>query len=584
MRVFKGYFLTLLFIGFLFLGFILLTVGAIIYFLISFAAEALKGFMEGVAAFKEQPIEIFALSMVSLYLASKIIGEEREKTVKALIFALILTVFTVHNPVLAVLLVLPILILEEERVKRGFMQLIETLKGHVKIKSLTELTGLRKQEEKKPTHPVEKIIETGGRDKNYVLGVYYSGLKFKVPLEELKRNMLVAGSTGTGKTNLMMKIVKETCKDIGYWVFDQKNEYRKLLEFINSVRVYSIGGNLKINLLENPLNVEDETWIPALAECFCHAYNLKEPSRNILQRAIQRVKANRIKPKLVDLIEEVKLFRVRSEGERGSWRSTLSRLELLTFGNMGKTFNTTNGLKIDEIIEGVTVFNLSTVGSIEDRKFIVEILVNALYEYLRRNKAEKHLKVIVEESHNYLPEERPPEKRGVYSRAETVFAELREFNSSMVAIDQQPSMLSSFVLANTPTKFFFRLERENDVELACSFLGLNKEQTSWKIRNLKTGEAYVKLTGKPLYPAQVKIKPITLKEKGEKLHIEDCLAELIHLKIEKKALTLENISKALGKERKETLTLLREMEGKGLGKILKAGKNKYFFKLKEEFK
>ncbi len=73
------------------------------------------------------------------------------------------------------------------------------------------------------------------------------------------------------------------------------------------VNVFVAGDGLRINFLENPAHVNDDLWIPALAEAFCHAYNLRESSRNILQKAVKFVKS--------DLIDEVKRFRARSEGE-----------------------------------------------------------------------------------------------------------------------------------------------------------------------------------------------------------------------------------------------------------------------------
>ncbi len=98
-------------------------------------------------------------------------------------------------------------------------------------------------------------------------------------------------------------------------------------------------------------------------------------------------------------------------------------------------------------------------------KFLLTPYLNFKKEQLKRNRLKKHSKIIPEEAHNYLPEERPPERRKIYSRTKTVFAELREYNASFIAVDQQPSILSNFVLANTPAKVFFRLERDEDVEM-----------------------------------------------------------------------------------------------------------------------
>ncbi len=58
----------------------------------------------------------------------------------------------------------------------------------------------------------------GGR----VLDSYSLGLDFSFSTNDLKLNMLVAGSTGTGKTNLVMRLIRETSGEVNYWVFDQK--------------------------------------------------------------------------------------------------------------------------------------------------------------------------------------------------------------------------------------------------------------------------------------------------------------------------------------------------------------------------
>jgi hypothetical protein len=126
--------------------------------------------------------------------------------------------------------------------------------------------------------------------------------------------------------------------------------------------------------------------------------------------------------------------------------------------------------------------------------------VSALWEFRRANpNARQRLHLLfLEEAHRFVPEARTPWERGTRTLLEQCFAEARSYGFGLVAVDQQPSLLSRYVLANTGTKFAGRLSSEEDVQLMIDALLLHEViGPELLLRKLLPGQMY----GQLLYAA-----------------------------------------------------------------------------------
>jgi hypothetical protein len=106
--------------------------------------------------------------------------------------------------------------------------------------------------------------------------------------------------------------------------------------------------------------------------------------------------------------------------------------------------------------------------------------------------------VFLEEAHRFVPEARTPWERGTRTLLEQCFAEARSYGFGLVAVDQQPSLLSRYVLANTGSKFAGRLSSEEDIQLMIDALLLHEILgPEALLRKLLPGQMY----GQLLYAA-----------------------------------------------------------------------------------
>lgn len=338
--------------------------------------------------------------------------------------------------------------------------------------------------------------------------------------ESLTSHVFVTGSTGSGKSNTVYKMLEEI--DTNFLVIEPaKGEYR--YAFGNDVNKfgtnYMMGDILKINPFVFPSKIHVYEHVDRLLEVFnvCWPMYAAMPAvlKNAILRAYEKTGWNlrtskndkgKLYPTFQDVcdeIDEVIQSSDYSDENKGNYRGSLkTRLESLTNGINGLIFcegNIDDSILFDE----KTIVDLSRVGSAENKSLIMGILVIKLQEYRMCNRdtnADESLKhiTVIEEAHNLLrvasSSSSPELGGGIASKSVEMIAnsiaEMRTYGEGFIIVDQAPGLLDASVIRNTNTKIIMRLPDQSDRELVGRAANLNEDQIA-ELSKLQRGVAAV---------------------------------------------------------------------------------------------
>ena len=381
----------------------------------------------------------------------------------------------------------------------------------------------------------------------YPLGrVRYCGRdlgEFGLRENEWIQHMAILGRSGGGKTNLGFQILSELKrKGKPFLVFDWKRNYRDLLvlpEF-QDVEVYTIGRNiapLTFNPLIPPAGTDPKSWLKKLNEVIAHAYCLGNGVLFLLQQAVDGVyKEAGVYDNTVQQFPTFKdvLLKARSMDTRGreaGWlSSTLRALSSLCFGGMGDLLNSSSNQSIDHILDGNVILELDGLSQ-ADKTFFVQACLLYLHHKKMAENVREHFDrcVVIEEAHHILSGQRTS-LTGAESVMDTTYREIREFGVSLVLLDQMPSKLSGFALANSYTTICMSMSNRADINAMTQTLLLDSGKDV--LGTLEVGEAVVKLQGRIARPFQIsipefKIQKGRLTDSDIRTHMEQLVPEII---------------------------------------------------------
>jgi hypothetical protein len=342
--------------------------------------------------------------------------------------------------------------------------------------------------------PVGRVL-AGGRD---------TGVDYCVSTRALTRHVLVAGVTGSGKTNTVMSLL--TAADeagVPFLVIEPaKAEYRALIGHPSlgaRVRVLTAGEAGVSPLLLNPFEVPAGTTVAEhldlVRAAFTVAFGMWSPLPQILERCLHEIYADRgwdlrtndnvrlgpgddpadAYPTLADLVAKaVEIIPTLGYEERvaGDMRAALvTRLESLRGGGKGAMLDVTRSMPDAELFGRPTVVELEAIGDDGDKAFVAGLLLIRLAEY-RRTQGQQgdlvHL-LVVEEAHRLLSETATPSSDEVANpRGQAVetfsnlLSEVRAYGQGVVIADQVPVRLAPGVVKNTDLKIVHRLVAADD--------------------------------------------------------------------------------------------------------------------------
>lgn len=347
--------------------------------------------------------------------------------------------------------------------------------------------------------------------------------------EELTKHTFITGSTGSGKSNTVYRMLERISEDeVKFLVVEPaKGEYKDVIGKRPGVVTYGTNPNMKnMNMLKiNPFRFPEHMHIlehlDRLVEIFNVCWPMYAAMPAILKDSVERAyvrsgwdlekSVNRydknLFPTFSDVVRQIKEVLEESdysEDNKGDYTGSLvTRLKSLTNGINGLIF-TTDDISDDDLFDRNVIVDLSRVGSSETKSLIMGLMILKLQEYRMEqrylgknaNDSLKHITVL-EEAHNLLKRtstEQTSEEANLIGKSVEMLAnsiaEMRTYGEGFVIVDQSPGLLDMSVIRNTNTKIILRLPDFSDRELVGKAAGLTDNQII-EIAKLEKGVAAV---------------------------------------------------------------------------------------------
>jgi DNA helicase HerA-like ATPase len=343
-------------------------------------------------------------------------------------------------------------------------------------------------------------------------------------LNSLSSHTFITGSTGSGKSNTVFKILdKLSEKETKYLVIEPaKGEYKMVFGGRNDVRVY--GTNLKFSelLKINPFKFSKDIHVlehlDRLIEIFNATWPMYAAMPALLKEAMERVYIERgwdleesvclaktdQYPSISDLVNVIPTI-IKNSGysaEVGSnyYGALVSRLKSLSNGLYRQILNE-NEINNDYLFNENCIIDLSRIGSMETKSLIMGIIFMRMYEYrisqaVKQNVDLKHVTVI-EEAHHLMRKTsitQNDEYSNIQGKAVEMItnsiAEMRTYGEGFILVDQSPTLLDLTAIRNTNTKIILRLPYQGDKEVVGLSTNLGDAQIK-ELSRLETGEAVI---------------------------------------------------------------------------------------------
>ena len=343
---------------------------------------------------------------------------------------------------------------------------------------------------------------------------------FRLESGRLKEHLLVAGRSGSGKTNLTFVLMRGMMNcGIKVLALDWKRGYRDLLKLHPDLRVYTIGRNvspIRFNPLIPPPGCEPQVWIKLIVDVIASAYLGGEGVISLLVAGLDHLfnkagvfdKTQTHWPTIHDLL--VWLRSVKLKGRAAMWQASAERILLaMTYGEFEAIVNTQSNAHIQELLDHNVIFEMDGLSSASDRVMFSEALTLWLYRYRLAQGPRDRLTniIILEEAHNLLHRKASDVKESVL---ETSIRMTRQFGLGYVFVDQSASLLSQVAFANSYATLALSQKLKADVQTISAAMNLTDEQRD-ALTTLSVGTAVVRLADEHPEPFLVKIPrcPVT---------------------------------------------------------------------------
>ena len=347
-------------------------------------------------------------------------------------------------------------------------------------------------------------------------------------IDSLTSHCFVTGSTGSGKSNTVYKLIEEVSKEpfnIPFLVIEPaKGEYRNEFRKITGINLFSTNPQIDQMLKLNPFSFCDGIHIlehlDRLVEIFNGCWEMYAAMPAILKEAIEEAYVNKgwdllnsifiaegepVFPTFIDVLQELPKIINGSEysaDTKGDYIGALvTRVNSMTNGIYGQIFCDEFEVDNKTLFDESSIVDLSRVGSSETKSLIMGVLVLKLTEHRmananRGNSVLKHL-TILEEAHNILKNSKNIQSTAgnnvVAKSVEMIvnsIAEMRTYGEGFVIVDQSPTSVDIAAIKNTNTKIIMRLPEEEDCKIAGHSVSLSEEQVD-ELAKLETGVAVV---------------------------------------------------------------------------------------------
>lgn len=363
-------------------------------------------------------------------------------------------------------------------------------------------------------HTADQAIELGCL---HHMGEDY-GSRIQLSKKDLAAHTFITGSTGSGKSNTVYKLLQELKKDVKFMVIEPaKGEYKEVFGGHKDVTVYGTNPYkynklLQINPFSFPEDIHVLEHVDRVVEIFNACWPMYAAMPAILKESIERSyeecgwnlrtsKGKGLFPTFDTLLEV--LPKVIDDSSYSSDTSSdykgalVTRVRSLTRGIHGQIFD--GDIDAEQLFNTNTIVDISRIGSAETKSLLMGILVLKLQEFrmsedVTSNSGLRHVTVL-EEAHNLLKKTSGDQgQEGANVQGKSVemianaIAEMRTYGEGFIIADQSPGLMDMSVIRNTNTKIIMRLPDETDRHLVGKAAGLTEEQIV-EIARLGTGVA-----------------------------------------------------------------------------------------------
>lgn len=358
--------------------------------------------------------------------------------------------------------------------------------------------------------------------------------EFRIPAVDLTSHILIAGTTGSGKTQRAAAFLNKLPRNRFQVVVIEsaKKTYRNLLRRGNSPnRILALGANGSSALRINPFYFEQGTSLKRHISIFSDALadllpvealigpKLREAIQSCYTRYEWDVETGKFRgvglpsyPTMVDLHMEViaivKALKYGPELNSNYEGALLGRTRLFfdelyqdIFG-WGGSRSLTEMFGDDDIILEMDALPPSEA---KMPSFVLSLLLERMRSWQQAakdegNNSKRDLIIVIEEAHNLLEKGLEKQQSGremgsggfLLKQIVRLLQEGREAGMGIVVVDQSPASLADAVIRNTNTKIILRIADSEEAERIGSTLGLTKEECR-DLHDLEDGEAVVKV-------------------------------------------------------------------------------------------
>ena len=378
---------------------------------------------------------------------------------------------------------------------------------------------------KATTIPLGCVFHMGNKDEN---------TRVDLDIDSFTGHCFISGSTGSGKSNTMSKILEgllalehsEAERRINFLVIEPaKGEYKKDFHAIPGIKIFTTNPLSEQLLHLNPFRFPDGIHVlehvDRLLNIFGSCWELTAAMPAILKKSVEQAyeaagwdlcgsfyigEGDAQYPSFASLVTELRNVIDSSDYSaeaKGNYTGALvTRVESLAGGMLRRIFCSETDVSYQDLFDSRTIIDLSRLGSPETKSMIMGVLVMLLAEYRMaeaqiKNQTNKRLHhvTIIEEAHNLLKNvanstggsELVAKSIEMISNA---IAEMRTYGEGFIIVDQSPTAVDISAIKNTNTKIVMRLPEKNDCEAMANAMGLNENQQK-EIAKLLPGKAIV---------------------------------------------------------------------------------------------
>jgi len=333
---------------------------------------------------------------------------------------------------------------------------------------------------------------------------------FALKSKRLKEHLLIAGRSGSGKTNLTFILMQGIMKrGIKVLALDWKRGYRDLRQVHPDLQVYTVGRTVspfRFNPLIPPPGCEIHVWIKNIVDVMATSYLGGEGVISLLVAGLDHLYNETSKtkrwPTVQDLLAWLKT--VKLKGRAAMWQASAERILLaMMYGEFAAVLNTQDNRHALDLLNHNVVLEMDGLSSSSDRVMFSESLMLYLYRYRLAQGPRDQLTniIILEEAHNLLLAKQPGSKESVL---ESSIRMIRQYGLGYVFVDQSASLLSKVAFANSYATIALSQKLRADVMTMAGAMNLTDEQRE-ALNTLAIGTAVVRLADEHPEPFLIKV-------------------------------------------------------------------------------